>query len=294
MDYVGNEDMELQSSLHFAVGQICLSVEREIETAQDDEMESFPSRTDNYLTAEVSSPQNKHSSIPNTYARMSTDAITTLTELTYHYVTTSLSNDLVSFSQHAHRRTIQVDDVKLIARKDSKLLDALNAFEERHLCGGGNISVITKNIKTPKIPQKNSITSFLKERSKKSLIEIDLEESSSSSSTSSSSSLSNTKAKLKSHTNSHLAKKRTHHVPTTKSKRKWKKDLVDTSTSASSSSEEEIDNIEKNRKKFEIICSSSSSGTSSSDSNCSVESFNVNKNKEVADSDVDEVEIIDD
>eukprot|EP00978_Attheya_sp_CCMP212_P031764 scaffold121283_cov42-Attheya_sp.AAC.1 len=64
-----------------------------------------------------------------TGVRMSAEAISALTELAYQYATTSLASDLVCFSQHASRRTIHVDDVKLVARKSpDRLLVALESF----------------------------------------------------------------------------------------------------------------------------------------------------------------------
>jgi len=51
---------------------------------------------------------------------MSRDAIAALTDLTYHFSTTLLANDLVAFSKHAKRQTVKTDDVLLMARKDRK------------------------------------------------------------------------------------------------------------------------------------------------------------------------------
>lgn len=79
-----NDDDAVRSALHFAVGRIC----QEEESGQDD------------------------------CARMTSEGIAALTEFVYQYTTTSLANDLVSFCRHANRRTISVDDVKLISRKD--------------------------------------------------------------------------------------------------------------------------------------------------------------------------------
>lgn len=60
---------------------------------------------------------------------MSSDAIVALSELVYQYATTCLSSDLVLFSKHAGRRTVQPDDVMLVARKDPDgLLAKLRAF----------------------------------------------------------------------------------------------------------------------------------------------------------------------
>uniref|UniRef100_A0A7R9ZA28 Centromere protein S n=1 Tax=Pseudictyota dubia TaxID=2749911 RepID=A0A7R9ZA28_9STRA len=96
-----NDGDALRSALHFAVGRIC----HEEELEQDD------------------------------CARMTSEAIAALTELVYQYTTTSLANDLVSFSRHANRRTISVDDVKLVLRKDPDgLLASLEKF-----CGNNSL-----------------------------------------------------------------------------------------------------------------------------------------------------------
>lgn len=50
--------------------------------------------------------------------RMSVGAISALTELVYEYSTRMLGKDLVAFSEHAGRKRITIDDVKLMARKD--------------------------------------------------------------------------------------------------------------------------------------------------------------------------------
>ena len=65
-------------------------------------------------------------------SHMSTQAVAALSELVYQYATTCLSNDLLSFSIHANRRTITVEDVLLVARKDPQgLLAKLEAFVEQ-------------------------------------------------------------------------------------------------------------------------------------------------------------------
>ena len=90
---------EVRSALHLAVGKIC----REEDNAEKSS-----------TTAENSTNNNSP-----TFA-MSKDAIVALTDLTYHYSTTLLSNDLVTFSKHAKRQTVKTDDVLLMARKDKK------------------------------------------------------------------------------------------------------------------------------------------------------------------------------
>ena len=78
------DELLLLESLQYAVGTIC--------SREDD---------------------NSSSSIT-----MTTDSIGTLTQLVYDYTTTILRNDLQFFSEHANRKTITLDDVKLIARKN--------------------------------------------------------------------------------------------------------------------------------------------------------------------------------
>lgn len=101
------DDGAVRSALHFAVGRIC-------EQEEDDD--------------------------PDVGARMSSDAVGSLTELVYQYATTSLANDLVAFSQHAGRKTVTVDDVKLAIRKDKKTHDSLSRFCERKGLGSSTTS----------------------------------------------------------------------------------------------------------------------------------------------------------
>lgn len=93
----GDDDAAVRSALHYAVGKICREEEEE-------EVEG---------------------------AKMSSQAVAALTELVYQYSTTSLASDLVNFSQHAGRKTVTVDDVKLVARKDASLLKQINRFCDR-------------------------------------------------------------------------------------------------------------------------------------------------------------------
>mmetsp|Transcript_20576 Transcript_20576/g.43023 ORF Transcript_20576/g.43023 Transcript_20576/m.43023 type:complete len:538 (-) Transcript_20576:91-1704(-) len=66
-------------------------------------------------------------------AIMSQEALTALTDLTFHYATTLLANDLASFCQHAHRKTVKVDDVLLAVRKDGDGIGAdLQRFSKRN------------------------------------------------------------------------------------------------------------------------------------------------------------------
>ena len=100
----GEDDAAVRSALHFAVGRIC-------EQEEDDEIDVGGG------------------------ARMSSAAVSSLTELVYQYATTSLANDLAAFSRHAGRKTVTVDDVKLVLRKDPQTLDALTEFCEREQLG---------------------------------------------------------------------------------------------------------------------------------------------------------------
>lgn len=68
----------------------------------------------------------------HTKTKITPQAISALSELTYLYATISLRNDLDVFSIHAGRRkTIDVADVKLVARKNpDNLLDKLNQYAQ--------------------------------------------------------------------------------------------------------------------------------------------------------------------
>lgn len=110
-DPTEEEETAIKQAVHYTVGEICSAEE------QQDGVE------------------------------MSKDAITVLAELTYHYTTSSLANDLAAFSTHRGSKTINVDDVKLVARKDpNKLLPSLEAFCAQH-CGkaGGKSTVASSS-----------------------------------------------------------------------------------------------------------------------------------------------------
>lgn len=78
---------------------------------------------------------------------MTKGAIQTLTELTYIYSTTCLSNDLVTFSKHANRRTITPDDIILMARKNpNDLKGKLKEFAEANDCHTQSLPTTTKNL----------------------------------------------------------------------------------------------------------------------------------------------------
>jgi hypothetical protein len=102
---------EILHALHFAVGNICRS--------------SGDGGGDGVIEEEDSVKDN------NRKLPMSKSSIRTLTQMTYHYATKCLAKDLAAFSKHANRKTITVDDVKLVARKNPRgLMDAIEGFCE--------------------------------------------------------------------------------------------------------------------------------------------------------------------
>lgn len=109
-----DEDHSILSALQFSVGKICHEQQSNSSSASSDSKKT----------------------------KMSPEAISVLTELTYQYVTRSLANDLVAFSLHANRKTVNVDDVKLVARKDPhRLLPELERFcVEKKLVSASNNS----------------------------------------------------------------------------------------------------------------------------------------------------------
>ena len=116
------DDGAVRSALQYAVGRIC-------EQEEDDD--------------------------PDVGARMSSNAVASLAELVYQYATTSLANDLVAFSQHAGRKTVNVEDVKLAIRKDKKTHDSLSRFCERKgLASSTTSSGVAKGRKKKKAPAK--------------------------------------------------------------------------------------------------------------------------------------------
>jgi centromere protein S len=60
-----------------------------------------------------------------TDSSMTPHAIAALAELTYLYATTCLARDLDCFASHGNRRSINPDDVKLVARKNPEILRKL-------------------------------------------------------------------------------------------------------------------------------------------------------------------------
>ena len=82
---------EVRTALHLNVGKIC--------RAEDEKESSADGNTNPSFT-------------------MNKEAIVALTDLTYHYSTSLLAKDLLTFSKHAKRQTVKTDDVLLMARKD--------------------------------------------------------------------------------------------------------------------------------------------------------------------------------
>ena len=107
---------ELRESLHFCVGKIC----RAEELAAVNEVGG-----NNGNDSEECDGMSTSSSTKKTRTVMSKEAIGALTELVYHYSTSSLANDLCAFSNHSNRRTVKADDVLLVARKEKHILAEL-------------------------------------------------------------------------------------------------------------------------------------------------------------------------
>lgn len=93
-----SEERDIRAALQYAVAQICTE-------------------------EEMSDTSTTH---------MSSQAVAALSELVFQYSTQCLSNDLVAFARHASRRTVTLDDVQLVARKDPEGLQAkLASFAKR-------------------------------------------------------------------------------------------------------------------------------------------------------------------
>ena len=63
--------------------------------------------------------------------KTSSQALQALAELTFLYATNCLSQDLDAFSSHANRKTITVDDVRLMVRKSPEMLQSLTDYCEK-------------------------------------------------------------------------------------------------------------------------------------------------------------------
>jgi histone H3/H4 len=97
------EERDIRAALQYAVAQICM--EEEMSDAS---------------------------------THMSSQAVAALSELVYQYSTKCLSNDLIAFARHASRRTITLDDVRLVARKDPEGLQSkLASFARREKLSSG-------------------------------------------------------------------------------------------------------------------------------------------------------------
>ena len=131
------ENDAILKALHFAVGNIC----REEEESEKE-----------------------HSSGATDLITMNRGAIETLTQLTFHYATKSLSTDLIAFRNHAGRKTISVEDVKLVARKNPRgLMDSLEGF-----CEQQESTISRKEKKMQHFPARNNLhnnDNFIKTKS---------------------------------------------------------------------------------------------------------------------------------
>ena len=114
---------------------------------------------------------------------MTKSAIQTLTELTYLYATTTLANDLVAFSHHANRRTINPDDVLLVARKNEDLLKGLKDLGSATNSLATNAPVFSRSASSSK-PSKPNLFHSIAAPSKGSPLALDSSSSASSPTTS--------------------------------------------------------------------------------------------------------------
>ncbi|KAL7468259.1 hypothetical protein ACHAXS_008486 [Conticribra weissflogii] len=134
---------QIRTALHFAIGTLCRAEERAdslsfssiLATASDRDEKTAPntnaaSDDDDDIGDAASTAAAATASTAKPPQIMSQEALTALTDLTFHYATTLLANDLVSFCQHAHRKTVKVDDVLLAVRKDR---DGIGADLQRFL-----------------------------------------------------------------------------------------------------------------------------------------------------------------
>ncbi|CAB9519940.1 expressed unknown protein [Seminavis robusta] len=98
-----NDNQDVRKALQHAVQTICAKVEEEEdEQAEEDDSHKM--------------------------GAMTPSAILALTELTYQFATTALANDLSAFSSHANRKTVTVEDVLLVVRKNPSIQQKLQQF----------------------------------------------------------------------------------------------------------------------------------------------------------------------
>ncbi|KAL7482568.1 hypothetical protein ACHAW6_008241 [Cyclotella cf. meneghiniana] len=117
-DHVDESLIEsIRSALHFAVGNVCKEQDR---ITSNDNNRDDTAKTPSFT--------------------MSPSAIASLTDLTFHYSTTLLANDLLSFSSHAGRKAVKAEDVMLMARKDKTGIgvELKRKMKEIHARGGRN------------------------------------------------------------------------------------------------------------------------------------------------------------
>mmetsp|Transcript_24064 Transcript_24064/g.35602 ORF Transcript_24064/g.35602 Transcript_24064/m.35602 type:complete len:268 (-) Transcript_24064:1357-2160(-) len=99
---------------------------------------------------------------------MTKGAIQTLSELTYMYATTCLSNDLVAFARHANRRTITPDDIMLVARKNpNDLIGKLKEFAEANDCFTQSLSSTRKTLADKRVTSPTRDSQTKKKRNRK-------------------------------------------------------------------------------------------------------------------------------
>ena len=96
----------IRNALHLSVGNICREQDAANKTSGDE---------DDDMNMGIDAPPS---------FTVSNAAIAALTDLTYHYSTTLLANDLVAFSSHAGRKIIKPEDVLLMSRKDKNGISA--------------------------------------------------------------------------------------------------------------------------------------------------------------------------
>ena len=149
---IGEELVQsIRNALHLSIGNICR--EQDVVANSDD----ADIDTDNMMGGDT------QPSFTTTNA-----AIAALTDLTYHYSTTLLANDLVSFSSHAGRKIIKPEDVLLMCRKDKGGIGADMKLKMKEICGRntnnkGNTTMTTtkkkaakKSVSPPPPPRRKS------------------------------------------------------------------------------------------------------------------------------------------
>lgn len=91
---------DVRAALHLAVGRICRAEDASGSEGATEEEGGGGAGPASFATSD--------------------GAIAALTDLTFHYASTLLANDLAAFARHAKRQTVKTDDVLLAARKDRR------------------------------------------------------------------------------------------------------------------------------------------------------------------------------